>query len=103
MQGLSHHHLRVEKRSTADLSHQHAKVPIRAIEHGRHAEGVGSNGCWASNLGHGSIRTALVPWFRTDDQQFDCSVPSFIDVCCSIWCFWQSLAAENGFSGLEGQ
>ena len=37
---LGHHHFRVQQGLTADLAHQHPKMPIRAVQHRRHAEGV---------------------------------------------------------------
>ena len=46
VESLGHHHLRVEQRLAADLTHQHPEMPIRAIQHRRHAEGVPAPKGW---------------------------------------------------------
>ena len=41
VESLRYYHFAVKEAVFADLAHQHAEMPIRAIQHGRHTESPG--------------------------------------------------------------
>ena len=56
VQSLRPPHFGLQQSLATDLPHQHAEVSVRAIQHRRHAEAVGSG----FGGGHESIRTLSV-------------------------------------------